>query len=148
MSKGYEWVFYRYRQGSTCGKDNIKNNSRSFVMWWEMQFRVTWDAILHLFSWKNWKVCSYQVLGQVERQRISYPASKLAQLPGKIVLSLSHRVNLPHFQHFAFMYICTRNSCTYAPGNMYTNVMVAPYTTSNTWENPKCLWAKEWMNKL
>lgn len=40
MGKGCEWVFYRYRQGNTCGQEIYKKYSTSFVMWQEMKFRA------------------------------------------------------------------------------------------------------------
>lgn len=82
-------------------------------------------------------------------RKISYPASKLAQLSWKIVLALSHRVNQSHFQHFASKYIYVKEILAHMHQEVYTEMfMVTLYTISETWGNPKCLWAREWMNKL
>ena len=41
MDKGYEWIFYRYRQGSTYGQEIYPVCSTSFVIWREIQLRAT-----------------------------------------------------------------------------------------------------------
>lgn len=41
MGKGYEWVFYRYRQGTAYGQEMYQKHSTSFVMGREIQLGAT-----------------------------------------------------------------------------------------------------------
>ena len=73
------------------------------------------------------------------------PASRLVHVPQKIVLALSH----DRISNILLLSIYMKEILAHMHQEICAEVfMAALYTTSKTWENPKYLWVREWMNKL